>query len=238
MAKFQFSTNQRYAVFKVFDCICQWCHEPLEFKDTHIDHLIPEVLLERPKELYKILKSYGLDGSFDINDFENWIPLHPSCNTRKNDAVYASLPIIKTLLDRCQAKKNQARKIKIKLDREPKKSEILLSIKAAIDKEVINKGDLQQFIYNNNLEDLDKESNVEIQRLISLGILKEVDKNIWKVSKVINEDEVLVTDGNKTGIVPRSSSPHISWLCPTCLNFGPWNGNMCLNCGHFSNPDE
>lgn len=237
MSKYQFSTNEGYAVYKVFDCKCQWCGEPLEFKNKHIDHLLPEVLLEQPDKLNEILKSYGLDDSFDLNDFENWLPLHPNCNTRKNDAVYTSLPIIKTLLDRCTSKKDQARRIKIKLDREPKKSEILIRIKSAIDKEVINQNDLQQFIHDYNLEEITNESNVEIQRLISLGIIKEIDKGTWAVSKILNDDEVLVTDGSKAGIVPRSSPPHISWLCPNCLNFGPWNGNMCINCGQFSTPD-
>lgn len=237
MSKYQFNTNERYAVYKVFNGKCQWCGEPLEFKDIHIDHLIPEVLLEKPEELNDILKSYGLDDTFDINDFENWIPLHPNCNTRKNDAVYSRLPIIRTLLDRCASNKDQARRIKIKLDREPKKAEILIRIKSALEKEVICKEELQQFILDYSLEDINNESNAEIERLISLGILKVLDKGKWTVSKILNDDEVLVTDGKRGGIVPRGFPPHISWLCPTCLHFGPWDGNRCINCGRLSSPD-
>lgn len=237
MSKYQFSPNEAYAVYKVFDCKCQWCGEPLEFKNKHIDHLLPEILLEQHEKLKSILVSYGLDDSFDINDFENWIPLHPNCNTRKNDAVYSGLPIIKTLLDRCAFNKSQARIIKIKLEREPKKSEILLRIKTAIDKEVINQEDLYQLIREINIEELSNESDIEINKLITIGILKEIDKETWKVSKILNDDEVLVTNGGRTGIAPRSPTPHISWLCPNCLHFGPWDGNRCLICGHFSMPD-
>lgn len=237
MSKYHFSTIERYAVYKVFSGKCQWCGEPLEFKDIHIDHLIPEMLLENPEKLATILFSYGLDDSFDINDFENWIPLHPHCNTRKNDAVYSNLPIVRTLLDRCATNKDQARRIKIKLEREPKKSEILVRIKSALDRDVINKEELQQFILDFSLEDINNESNAEVARLISFGILKELDKGKWKVSKILNDDEALVTDGRIGGIVPRANPPHISWLCPNCMHFGPWDGNKCMNCGRFSTPD-
>lgn len=237
MSEYKFNSNERYAVYKVFGGICQWCGEPVEFKNSHIDHLIPEVLLKKTEELNKVLDSYGLDESFDLNDFENWIPLHPNCNTRKNAAVYTNLPAIRTILDRCATYKEQARKIKIKLDREPKKSEILTQIRVALEKEVINKEELHEFILDYNLEDITNESDIEIQRLISLGILNVFDPDKWKVSKILNDDEAFVTNGTKGGIVPRKSPPHISWLCPSCLNFGPWNGNKCINCGAMTYPD-
>jgi hypothetical protein len=113
----------------------------------------------------------------------------------------------------------------------------LANIKTALEKEVINHEELQQFILDYKVEDINNESNTEIQRLISFGILKEINPENWKVSKILNDDEVFVTDGVKGGIAPRSSPPHISWLCPNCLSFGPWNGNICINCGGLSSPD-
>lgn len=234
MSKYQFNTNERYAVYKVFNGKCQWCGEPLEFKDLNIDHLIPEVLLQRPEDLKKILDSYGLDDSFKINDFDNWIPMHQNCNNRKNDAVYSQMPIILTLLNRCALNKDQARRIKSKLEKEPKKAEILIRIKSALDKEVIDTEGLQQFILDYSLEDIDNESKTEIDRLIKLGILKVIDHDKWAVSKILNDSEVFVTDGKLGGIAPRDLPPHISWLCPNCLHFGPWDGNRCLNCGKIS----
>jgi len=87
------------------------------------------------------------------------------------------------------------------------------------------------------VEDFNNQSEKEIDRLIKLGIIRLADKDRWKVVSKVSDDQIMVSDGVRGGIIPSSYPPHFSWLCPTCLSFGPWNGNRCESCGHFSTPD-
>jgi len=237
MSKYQFKYNQRYAVFKVFDGVCQWCGLPLEFQNFHVDHVLPEELLDNPTELDKVYKSYGLDNTFQINDYENWIPSHQNCNQKKSDKAYQGLPILKTLLDNCTKRKPAAQKIEAKLNKTPKKSELLAAIEGALKKGVVDKDEIQDFLLQYNVEDITEESVNEIDRLIKMGVIHLADKGRWKFVSKISDDQIMVSDGNKGGIIPSGYPPHISWLCPVCLTFGPWNGNRCESCGHFSTPD-
>ena len=84
MSKYKFNKDERYAVWKVLGPNCQWCKEPVAFKDCHIDHIIPESILTDSEKLEDVLSKYGLTSEFDINSFENWIPTHPSCNQSKS----------------------------------------------------------------------------------------------------------------------------------------------------------
>lgn len=237
MAKYRLKYNQRYAVYKVFKGICQWCGEPVEYQNLHVDHVIPEDILKDPETLKKVLKSYGYDNSFDINDYENWIPAHPNCNQRKSTKAYEGLPIIKTILENCASNKSSAEKIEIKLNEAPKKSELLAAIEGALKSGIIDKKELNTLLLEEDVEDFNNQSEKEIDRLIKLGIIRLADRDRWKFVSKVSDDQIMVSDGVRGGIIPSSYPPHFSWLCPTCLSFGPWNGNRCESCGHFSTPD-
>ncbi len=57
----------------------------------------------------------------------------------------------------------------------------------------------------------------------------------WKVIKT-EGNLATVTDGTTFGEMPINN-PHISYLCPYCGSYGPWNGIICLTCGHRSTPE-
>lgn len=116
MNKYRFKSEQRYAIWLVYDKKCSYCKEPLDFKELTIDHIIPESLLNKPSQLNKILKEYGLDdGSFSINNYCNWVPAHNHCNQEKSTAIYdPSLALIKALASaKEKAKKAQEEEKKI-----------------------------------------------------------------------------------------------------------------------------
>ncbi len=52
----------------------------------------------------------------------------------------------------------------------------------------------------------------------------------------IDGDMALVKNGNIFGMTPIRNHHH-SFCCPTCGSYGPWNGVMCLTCGHKSDGD-
>lgn len=54
----------------------------------------------------------------------------------------------------------------------------------------------------------------------------------WRFSHK-ERGEIIFESGNVRGY----TGSHISYLCPNCGKYGPWNGVMCLSCGNRSEPD-
>jgi hypothetical protein len=167
MSKYQFSLNQRHAVYKVNDHRCQWCGKPLEYLDFHVDHILPEELLNDDERLKKVKASYGLDDQFDINNYENWIPAHPNCNHRKSDSAYDGLPIIKTILDKSIKLKSEAVNVEEKLKNEPKKAKVLVQLQKALENKVLSEEDVAA-VLNKNMEAFDELSEDSIEAIKAL----------------------------------------------------------------------
>lgn len=98
MSKKRFTEAERYAVWSVHQRRCWLCRIPLEYKDTDIDHVVPEKLLAARGELERVLSDLGLPTEFNLNGPENWLPSHPRCNQEKSDRVLF-LPVTRYLLD-------------------------------------------------------------------------------------------------------------------------------------------
>ena len=89
MAKYQFSDIERMAIWKAHKGRCAYCGEPTPFKDLHIDHILPESLLNNTDKLEEIKTEYGLGSQFKINSYYNWIPSCSKCNRTKSNKVYS-----------------------------------------------------------------------------------------------------------------------------------------------------
>ena len=84
MTKYKFSNTERFVVWKAYDCKCFWCGEPLEHKQTTIDHVFPEKLLDSKIDFDRMKHFYSLPNDFQINEFCNWVPSHNNCNNKKS----------------------------------------------------------------------------------------------------------------------------------------------------------
>ncbi len=100
MRKYKFSNAEKYSIWSQHESKCYWCGEPLRFSNTTIDHVIPEYLIDKPEDLNKILNEYGLEPSFKINSFANWLPCHDRCNKSKGKYCLTFTPGTKSLLER------------------------------------------------------------------------------------------------------------------------------------------
>jgi hypothetical protein len=80
----------------------------------HVDHIIPEHLLDDPESLKLILANLKLAASFDLNSYENWLPACGPCNTSKSTYVFEPAPLILTQLARAKKKATKARRIESK----------------------------------------------------------------------------------------------------------------------------
>jgi hypothetical protein len=92
MKKHRFTDPQRFAVWKHYGCKCHWCGQPLKLWEMHIDHFIPEYVGNKPIELEKVRKMYGLSSSFVLNDYCNWLPSHSYCNRDKGKEPPLPIP--------------------------------------------------------------------------------------------------------------------------------------------------
>jgi hypothetical protein len=231
MSQYKFDKYERFAVWKIHGPNCQWCLEPVELRHCHIDHIIPESLLKDDALLQQILVKYGLDSTFNINSFENWIPTHSSCNQSKSDSVLEGIPIIQQLLEKIIRKKDKTKTLFEKWKRQIKTAKIEFLLEKGYEDGTINKQ-----IINNIWLKID-DSLSPIMGMTASTINNQViyipTTENWQVIAT-ESDFFTVKKGELTGILPTSPTPDPKWLCMNCKNYGPWDGNLCLNCDEVS----
>lgn len=84
----KFSAIEREAVWRAYSQRCVYTRGLLEVSNFHIDHIVPETLLDTPKELKQALKDCGLDDNFDVLGWENLVPCQPGMNLQKGAIVF------------------------------------------------------------------------------------------------------------------------------------------------------
>ena len=231
MEKYRFNNLERFVIWKNYDYKCFWCGEPLRFKDTTVDHVFPENVLEIPGKLEQIKFHYQLPDSFEINNFENWVSAHAICNSRKHKKLFANSPFFIMSLTEINKKSEQIKKEYQKFCSNQSKDRVLGKLISDLENNTISPDDL--------IELLKKE--IPFENVSSVPLLKTNERtHIPEGAKILEinrrEGYVRVVVGNRAGNVPIDEVPDRSWMCWTCHNYGPWNGNQCINCGHFSSP--
>jgi hypothetical protein len=87
MSKERIAYDKRFALWQAHAGRCAYCGQPVRFLDMQIDHVLPEWLKSDPKQLGRIQKEYGLDDTFNLCDYCNWLPAHSACNRQKGAHV-------------------------------------------------------------------------------------------------------------------------------------------------------
>lgn len=87
MSQQRFSAAQREAIWHAHERKCAYTRELLDLSAFHIDHVIPESLIDQPFELASIKRSLGLDDGFSVLGYENLLPCKPGCNLQKSSTV-------------------------------------------------------------------------------------------------------------------------------------------------------
>ncbi|QDU42877.1 hypothetical protein Mal52_13460 [Symmachiella dynata] len=229
MSKYDFNNAETYAIWLLHDKRCWICLEPLRLGECSVDHVIPESLLDSVDDLANVLQQYGLPNDFRINWFGNWLPSHVRCNQTKSNKIFEYVPGLKLILDRLAKKAEAVAKSARSISANVEKDKVFAKVFVALEKETISLDDLQEvFCELRHIDDVD---TVVLEEEISIHF----DPDRWTIASE-GSGYVVVTDGRLGGIVPSGPSPHISWMCPTCRSYGPWNGVRCMSCGHMSDP--
>ncbi len=133
----------RSALWTTYKNICFYCSQPLDWGDLHIDHIIPESLLQKFEKFEEIKQDFGLDKNFNLNELYNLVPSHSKCNRRKNDDLF---PKSTTLFYLSITDKTES-KIKIEIEKIKKnknKGLILSKLQSALSTNTIDAKDLKR----------------------------------------------------------------------------------------------
>jgi len=109
MSAYDFSNAEKWGIFTVHGSICWYNREPINFRTMEVDHLIPGSLARRPAELKTALDALRLPPDFDLNSYENWLPICGPCNRTKSATVFEPTPLIQQQLKRAREGAGRAR---------------------------------------------------------------------------------------------------------------------------------
>ncbi|RKP43342.1 hypothetical protein [Trinickia fusca] len=222
MSTYKFSQAERFAIYSTHGEKCYLCGKPLNLKTMEVDHIIPESLLAKPKELQAALEDFELPSEFDLNSFDNWLPACNPCNSTKNDLVFVPTLKIQVLLQHTSAKADDARKLAKEIVSKRKIANALNVLERArddgkLDDDVIET--LKEFI-----------SRHRQPKLAGKPIL------LTPFLEIITERDgiQLVRGPYGVGGRPAIRDTHSSFSCPNCGSIAAWNGARCVICGEMS----
>lgn len=222
MSTYKFSPAERAAIYSTHGEKCYLCNEPLNLKTMEVDHVIPESLIEKPKELQTTLNAFGLPSNFDLNSFANWLPACRPCNGTKNDLVFEPTPIIQVHLQRAIAKAAEAQALAAETVSKRKIANALNVLERArddgtLDDEVIQT--LSEFI------SLHRQPDLSGQPIL-----------LTPLYEIITEQNgiQLVRGPYGIGGRPAIRNPDSSFSCPNCGSIAAWNGSRCVICGELN----
>jgi len=229
MREYTFSHIERFALWKTYSYRCFHCGQTLKWKDLTIDHLFPKYLLHYPRDFGMIKQQYRLKTDFCINDFDNWVPAHGTCNNRKADKILACTRHFVKKLEKADKLSHVARNMYRNLLRQRAKDKTVAKILTKLEDASITTSDLYCLMERTTAFYFGI-PNIEPEDIAHVP-------NGWKVMNINKKQKFLkVTDGKRTGIVPQSISPNDTWLCPSCKCYGPWDDDLCLGCGKMYYP--
>lgn len=177
MSKYRFSTIERAAIWEAHDKRCIYCRELISFTDLHIDHILPEELLDKPDELKRIKEEYDLNPKFSINSYYNWVPADSSCNLRKSKRRFSKNRAI-FFLEIAESKYAQVNKLEETRKYREKKDKILISLALGFEQRLLSFDEVSTL-----LKDLEKNQSV-------FKILQELEFTEGALIDSIAKDEV------------------------------------------------
>jgi hypothetical protein len=191
MSKHRFSAEEKCALWHAYGKKCFHCREPILFRETTIDHVLPERLLDKPEELRKIMANYGLGSDFSINDYCNWVPCHAHCNQEKGTTVYQNSPALINTLETIKRKGHKAKGEAQRLRKNLEAGDVLAKLQMTLEGGFLDKADVAKI-------------------LLSIGAVPDVYEPIV-VTFGLSIDETLTSGLERVGV--PLDYPHLcNWL--------------------------
>ncbi|WP_139379416.1 HNH endonuclease [Zoogloea sp. LCSB751] len=228
MAKYRFSAKQRYAIFTVHGEKCYQCKKPIDLTSMHVDHVIPESLLNTPERLKEVLVEMGLPADFNLNSYANWLPSCAKCNIDKGAEVFEPTPLIQRTLSRAATKTEQVVRLVAEIVREAEIAELLNSVERAGE--------------SGALAGHSEAVARLVKWFVPFHIRHRAPEMVDQPIHLGGPFEVLSDNGRLritkgpygVGYQPSGNQVHSSFSCPTCGMSAGWNGAICVGCGQLN----
>lgn len=222
MSTYKFSPAERAAIYSTHGEKCYLCGTPVNLKTMEVDHILPESLVGKPKELQAALNAFSLPSDFDLNSFANWLPACRPCNGTKKDLVFEPTPIMQVQLQCAIAKAPVAKELAAETVSQRKIANALNVLERAQDDGKLDAETIQtlgEFISQHREADLEGKP-------ILLTPLYEI---------LSEQNGVQIVRGPYgVGGRPAMAHPDASFSCPNCGSIAAWNGARCVICGEIS----
>lgn len=98
--------------------------------------------------------------------------------------------MIKTILDSCASNKELEQRIEFKLNREPQKAELMAKIQAAIDINLVNLRELQEFVLKTDIMDSEDEDLKRIGKELNQRIEYQAEKMIKGIMVMVRSQTI------------------------------------------------
>lgn len=144
--KRNFKAHERYAIWMCHEKRCWRCGEPLRLFKTSIDHVLPERLLWDPGQREKALKDFDLPSSFNIDGYENWLPMCRGCNEEKGHKIPEVWPRTRDVLSSLITKSDWVRKKADSVKKDIAKDKVLTAIFVALEEKTLSLNDLDELL--------------------------------------------------------------------------------------------
>ncbi|WP_281023607.1 HNH endonuclease signature motif containing protein [Minwuia sp. IMCC4030] len=247
MTKYSFKYRERFSVFSTHGPKCYLCKEPIDFQSMHVDHIIPEALLDDKEELERVVLELGLPEDFEVNSYENWMPSCAGCNLKKGQIVFKKSLMVQTIIQIAAEKAKLARTFENEAISNYKLSRSINTICRAVEGDDISLEKISPIIVSivkNNpelAEGIYKIIGGGDGNAMGLTVREHIPAQIplTPTHTVIMEDEwkIVVSTPYGIGYAPKGHNVDRSFYCGNCGSLGPWNGARCLTCG-FLNDDR
>ena len=146
MAKYSFSAAETFAVWRNNYERCWLCHRPLSLTECTVDHVLPERLIENDEERAAVFRLFGLDSSFELNSFENWLPAHNWCNGKKSDVVLDYSGGVQIVLQKLREHAHRTATMAANLQSQTTKGRVLGPLGAALSSGSLTEFELGSFL--------------------------------------------------------------------------------------------
>lgn len=80
-------------------------------QSMEIDHVIPESLSDDKERFVRAMADLGLPSDFDLNSYENWLPICRNCNSKKRSLIFNSSLLVQRNLQVAAQKAFKAREL-------------------------------------------------------------------------------------------------------------------------------
>ncbi|GGQ88010.1 HNH endonuclease [Streptomyces pilosus] len=225
---YEISYAERWALYDLWGGKCVWCNLPLFWSDYEVEHLIPKHLAspENKEKRREALTRHGLPSDYDLYAIENLAPSCGPCNSGKGRRIPTLAPAITELLNKAQKLAPKVRKKAAAFAKKRDTEKALAMIMASDDIEQLKAA--ADFIQGKL-----KQASESLLARVHPALSGLYDPKRWNSITPLSADVAFVADGKTGGVTGK----HISWQCPHCSSYGPWNGNRCLTCGQMDVPD-